>query len=141
MPAPMPDIDVNYFKTLGIATLYAIAAVFGMIGGCAAGVHYIASCKHPRLPFMLAYILIGGISGTAYFAVTKVFGIFVVATVDELILNCMIVGTLCSVAMFTANTTVSFIFKHLGIEVQITSRKLNQERRAELIVDEKSNDT
>lgn len=122
-------LDVSDFKTVGVGTLYAFAAIFGFVGGCGAGLHYLSQHRNSRLPFVLAYALIGAISGITYFAISNIYGIMVAKNIHELVLNCIVVGSACSLVMFTANTTVKFIFERFGIEVQITTRKDKEERR------------
>ena len=113
--------------TFGI--LYAIASIAGALGGCAAGAHYYATARTAKLAFVLAYMILGAIFGIIFFASVSVFSFFVLHSVHELILYSLVAGSAGSVMLFSANWTVKTIFKRLGVEVEVTLRKGNEERR------------
>ncbi len=129
----MPNLED--YKALGVAVLYATAAVFGLVGGCAVGVQQILGAKK-RAAFILAYSIIGAIGALGFMASTHVYASLSglqPKSIHELILYSMVIGGAVSLSVFSANQTVKLIFKRLGIEVQFTTRRVNEERRKESI--------
>lgn len=119
-------------KGLGVAVLYAIAAIFGLVGGCAVGVQQVLGAKK-RAAFIMAYTLIGAVASLGFMASTHVFGALhglQARTFHEIALYSMLVGGAVALTVFSANQTVKIIFKRLGLEVQFTTRKAEQERRS-----------
>lgn len=124
-------MDSEDFKTIGIAVLYATAAVFGFVGGCAVGIQQVLGGSK-RAAFILAYAIIGCVGALGFFAATHVWGVlsgFQPKSFHELVLYSILVGGSISVCIFSANQTVKIIFNRLGLEVQITTRKHRQDRR------------
>lgn len=118
------------FKSLSVATLYALAAILGMLGGCASGLHYYTHVRHARWGFVLAYILLGGISGVGTLAGAAILDLLP-HTLHAAVLLLLLSGSAGSLAIFSANWTVSMLFRRLGVEVQVTMRRDSEERRAE----------
>lgn len=124
-------MNLDDFRALGVAVLYAAATVFGLVGGCAVGVHQVLG-THKRVAFILAYAIIGAVAALGFMASTHVYAAFQgfrPANIHELTLYSMVVGGAVSWAVFSANQTVKVIFKRLGVEVQFTTRKVDEERR------------
>lgn len=112
----------------GLAILYAVAAVSGALGGCTVSCYYITHDKTPRWAFAVVYIIIGLIFGALTFAgleaIDHPFG-----SAHHIVLYSAAGGTIAAVVMASLNLTVKMIFKHLGIELQVTLRRPNEERR------------
>ncbi len=124
-------INLDDFKTLGVAVLYATAAVFGMVGGCAVGIHEVMANQR-RIAFVLAYSIIGAVAAIGFMAMTSIFKVWAATSIHEHVLYSMIVGGAVALTVFSANMTVKILFKKLGIEVQITTRKKEEERRSDV---------
>lgn len=122
------NINWEDFKALGVAVLYAMAAIFGMVGGCAVGIQEVARGQK-RAAFVLAYSIIGAVAGVGFMAMTSIFQVWAATTIHQHILYSMIVGGAVSLTVFSANASVKVIFKRLGIEVQFTTRRSDEERR------------
>lgn len=118
------------FKGLSVATLYALAAILGMLGGCASGLHYYTHVKHARWGFVIAYILLGGISGVGTLAGAAILDLLP-GTLHAAVLLLLLSGSAGSLAIFSANWTVNMLFRRMGLEVQVTLRREREERRAE----------
>lgn len=123
--------DWNDFKALGVAVLYAMAAVFGLVGGCAVGIQEVVRGAR-RAAFVFAYATIGAVAGVGFMAVTSIFNIWAATTIHQHILYSMIVGGAVALTVFSANASVKVIFQRLGIEVQFTTRRTDEERRKEI---------
>lgn len=111
-----------------IAVLYAVAAISGGLGGCAAASHYLTHTRYHRLPFIIAYILLGIVFGVVTFAVMLVYG-YDPQNIHYVVLWSLVGGSAGSIALASANFTARLIFQKLGIELQVTVRKPDQERR------------
>lgn len=120
---------MDELKSLSAATLYALAIIIGMLGGCASGLYYYTHVQHARWGFVLAYILLGGISGVATLAGAAALDLLP-GTVHQAVLLLLLSGSAGSIAIFSANWTVRLIFQRLGLEVQVTMRRDSEERRA-----------
>lgn len=119
-------------KGLGVAVLYAIAAIFGLVGGCAVGIHQVLGAKK-RMAFITAYAIIGAVASLGFMASTHVYATLKglqAETFHELALYSMVVGGAVALTVFSANQTVKILFNRLGIEVQFTTRQAKQERRS-----------
>jgi len=126
--------NLEDFKALGVAVLYATAAIFGLVGGCAVGIQQVMAAQR-KTAFVLAYAIIGSVAAVGFMAMTSVFNVWAATSIHEHILYSMIVGGAVALTVFSANMTVKVLFKRLGIEVQITTRKPTEERRSDVKLD------
>lgn len=137
----MEKLDFANLKAMSIAVLYMIAAIFGMVGGFAAGVQYVVHQKrHSDIVFcaivyVLAYGLIGMVSAICFLALSSMTGLFVPTTIHMHILFSVAAGFIVSIALLTANATVKIVFQKLGIEVRVTSRRDGEERREPITIE------
>lgn len=102
--------------------LYALAAVSGGLGGCAAASMYFTHTKHPKLPFIIAYVTLGIAFGIITLAFLLIYDVNV-ADIHHLILYTFAGGTSGSIALASANFSASAYFKKLGIEVTVSLQR------------------
>ena len=101
--------------------LYAIAAITGMIGGCAAGSHQILRGKELRVAVVIAYGIIGLFLGLLSFAYANYLN--VALTFDKLVFSCLLSGFAGSVILASTNLTARWVLKRLGIEVTLNIKE------------------
>lgn len=117
----MPD----RFQPL-IYLLFALAAISGGLGGCAIASHRLLSGKQMRVSYLFAYSIIGATFGVLFAA----YGWIVAPNhPSEIIGPALVAGMIGSAALGGMNWTARFILKHLGVEIQVTMRKPDEDRR------------
>lgn len=112
-----------------LMAMYALAAVSGGLGGCAAASFYFTHGKQLRWPFVLAYFVLGIAFGVITLAIMIV-GNFNVDDMNKVIIYSGFAGTSGSIVLASANLSAKAYFKRLGIEVQVTLRRPEEDRRA-----------
>ena len=122
-PQSAKDLVVNGL----LAVLYAIAAISGALGGCAASCYYMTHDKAPRWAFAVAYTVVGCVFGVVTFAGLAL--LHPPASIHLLVLYSLGGGAAGAVALGSANLTVRILLRHLGVEVAVTMRKAGEERR------------
>lgn len=121
MPDKTPDIFVLF--------TYALAAVSGAMGGCAAAAVTGMRKGTLRIAYFVAYAMIGLVCGLLTFAVSEWFGISPDDTRAHIGWAAFI-GALVPLVLAAHNFGARFAFKVLGGEVQVTFRKdETQDRR------------
>lgn len=112
--------------TSSIYVLFAIAAISGGLGGCTIAGHRLLTGQNMRFSFFLAYAIIGAVFGLLFAAYGWVLADHHPSTI---IGPAIIAGMSGAILLSVTNLTARFILKHLGIEVQVTMRKTDEERR------------
>lgn len=112
-----------------VLLLYVIAAVAGGLGGCAAAAYYATHARAPRVMFLVAYMLLGVVFGVISLATIATWGLIDPGDVHLIILISLLSGSAGALALVSANLTIMLILRRLGIEIQITMRKPDEERR------------
>lgn len=112
-----------------ILVLFAIASISGLLGGCAASGYYLTHALKVRVAFVVAYIMLGVAFGVLTLAGLTIIAPGHVGTVPEVILYSLGGGAAGAIMLASANTTVSFIFRRLGLEVRFTFRRDKENRR------------
>lgn len=111
-----------------IYLLFAAAAISGGLGGCAVASHQLLSGKKMRFSYFLAYAMIGVVFGLLFAA----YGWVVADSHPSQIIGPAIVAGAIGAGMLSGmNIGARFLLKHFGIEVQVTMRKAQEERRGE----------
>lgn len=121
---PIPEAFVDRM----LLVLYAISAVSGGLGGCAAAAWYIGKHPKPRWAMIAAYIILGVVFGV----ITLGISFFVndgPKDLNVLALETIVGGASGAIALLSANLTARLIFRKLGVEVQLTVRRDTEERR------------
>ncbi len=114
-----------------LLAIYAISAICGGLGGCAVGAHHYATSDGRRtIAMWLAYTTLGVVFGVVSVAVMSAYH-YEPWDLHKLILWSMAGGAAGAIALASANAVVKIMFKRLGIEVQITMRKPDENRRTE----------
>jgi predicted membrane-bound spermidine synthase len=112
-----------------ILILYAIAAIAGGLGGCAAGCYYLTHDKRPQWAFVVAYMVLGVVFGVLTFALLSAYHFE--PNLHRLVLYAAAGGLGGALALASANFTVRLLFRKLGLEIQFTMRKGKRNRRSE----------
>lgn len=124
----MKDYPVDP-PSLLFATIYCIAAIAGGLGGCAAASYYFTHTKQSRLPFAVAYVVLGIAFGVVSIAVMLAYNLVTLDSIDKVVLYALLSGAAGSIALASANFSAKAYFKRLGVEVQVTLRKPDEDRR------------
>jgi len=114
----MPDKAFEWIAIL----MYALAAVSGGLGGCAAASHHILRGQQPRVSYVLAYGIIGMVFGVLMLAYGSMLGA-TVTSLDQLIGQAVLAGAAGSIALASTNLSARWVLKRLGIEVIVTMRR------------------
>jgi hypothetical protein len=109
--------------------MYALAAISGGLGGCAIASHSILRGATPRVSYVLAYGMIGVVFGMLTYAYGTLAGVDT-ANIDSLIGASILAGASGSVTLASTNISARWVLKRLGIEVQVTVRRSDEDRRA-----------
>lgn len=111
--------------------LYAIAAISGGMGGCASALYYLTH-KDSRATkaFIVAYIILGLMFGVITIALL-ILSDRGPSDVHELILFSFAGGVVGSVGLLSTNWTVRAVLRKFGLDVQLTIRPDDAERRGD----------
>lgn len=123
---------MDRLEEFGILVLYTLAAISGGLGGCAVTAQQFLSQEgagrvQMRLSWISAYTIIGVLFGILFAA----YGLTIIELKHptDIIGPACIAGFLGAALLGGANMTARFLLKRLGVEVIVTVRKDNQERR------------
>lgn len=124
----MHELLPSQLKEWSILFGIAISAVFGALGGCtAASIQSINNDKPMQFMFLLAYLTIGASMGIVVGAYGHVF--FDAHDPLKLIGHALVAGIIGATLMAGGHVSARWFLDKLGIEVTITARKKDQERR------------
>lgn len=126
----MPERIAEHLTML----LYAIAAISGGLGGCAAAGYQTLKGSRPRASFFLAYVSLGVLFGALTFAYGATFGIGI-NSLDTLIGPSMLAGFGGSLSLASSNISARWLLHRLGVEVEVTVKRKDK-RRTKVIPDE-----
>lgn len=110
--------------------MYALAAVSGGLGGCAIAGHHVLRGHSMRISYLLAYGIVGATFGVLILAYGAMFGVNN-TSMHSMIGNAVLAGAAGSFALASTNISARWILKRLGIEVLVTVRRAQEERREE----------
>ena len=114
--------------TNAIYLLYALAAISGGLGGCTIAGQRLLTGKPMRFSFFIAYAVVGATFGLLFAA----YGLILVDDhPSKIIAPSILAGMAGSMLLGSVNWTARIILKHLGIEIQVTMRKYEEDRRDE----------
>ncbi len=122
----MPDKSLDWFALI----MYALAAVSGGLGGCAIAGHHVLRGHSVRISYLLAYAIVGATFGVLLLAYGAFFGVNT-ASMDILIGHAVLAGAAGSLALASTNISARWVLKRLGIEVLVTVRRAQEDRRAD----------
>lgn len=108
--------------------MYALAAVSGGLGGCAIAGHHVLRGHSMRISYLLAYAIVGATFGVLLLAYGALFGVNN-TSMHSLIGNAVLAGAAGSLALASTNISARWVLKRLGIEVLVTVRRAQEERR------------
>ncbi len=113
--------------------LYAVAAVTGALGGCAAGAHVFLSRKGFRIAFVIAYAVIGaatsvGVAGAILWHIGQPISELSDGSIHQIITSSMIGGALGALALSLLHMASKIALKWRGIEIEIVARKQESSR-------------
>lgn len=111
--------------SLFIAVIYALSAITGGLGGCAVWAFSISRAKK-RTVFLMAYLILGFISGLA---VAAVFGIVRQWTLHQVILYSLLSGIVVTIVAFGINFGAGVTLRYKNFEAKFTLRQPNEDRR------------
>jgi len=117
-----------------VIILYALAAISGGLGGCAVTAHHFlkdgsAGKVQMRASWLVAYAIVGSVFGLLF----AIYGAYFIdiERVSDIIGPSLIAGIVGSASLGGVNVGARFILKHLGVEVVVTVRRGDEERRNE----------
>lgn len=113
-----------------VLIMYALAAISGGLGGCAVAGRSVLHGENPRVSYVLAYATIGVMFGV----LTLAYGTFIGVQSDDyasVIGNSILAGISGSFALASTNISARWVLKRLGLEVQVTVRRQDEERRSQ----------
>lgn len=114
--------------TNAIYLLYALAAISGGLGGCAIAGQRLLAGNQMRFSFFLAYALIGATFGLLFAA----YGLTITDQHPSHIIGpSILAGMFGALTLGSVNWTARVILKHLGVEIQVTMRKHDEDRRTD----------
>lgn len=123
--AQMPDRSLEFLALL----MYALAAVSGGLGGAAIASHHLLRGRSMSISYALAYGMVGMVFGILALAYGSVFGVQP-GSVDSIIGQSIIAGAAGSLVLASTNISARWVLKRLGIEVLVTVRRAQEDRRA-----------
>lgn len=115
----MPDKLIDFWTALA----YAIVAISGASGGCLVAAHRAMHGRAVTTVLLLAYAFIGGVFAVAGVAALLMLTDFSVS-LERLLLIGLVFGAAGSVALAGANLSIRFILRRLGIEVDVSIKKI-----------------
>ncbi|RCX32089.1 hypothetical protein [Thioalbus denitrificans] len=111
-----------------IAFFYALAAITGGLGGCAAAIqHSLITRKSLRVGFISAYVVLGIFSAGIVLSAALIAGMHV--TEPHIIGGGLLTGFAISTMMATGNLAAVVTLRRLGWEAAITIRRSDEDRR------------
>jgi hypothetical protein len=122
----MPDRSFDLFSLV----MYALAAISGGIGGCAIAGHHVLRGQPMRLSYILAYAIVGSTFGILMLSYGALFGL-AATSLDSLIGHSLLAGAAGSLVLASTNLTARMVLKRLGMEVLVTVRRADEERRTD----------
>lgn len=113
---------------LFILVVYALAAISGGLGGCAAWAWHTSRFNQKRrFVYLVAYIIIGMVFGTTSAALAMIYSW--VTTLDQLIFYSTMFGAVGAVTIFAINWGAGLILRWRGVELRLTFRDKDQNER------------
>ncbi len=108
--------------------IYAVAAITGALGGCAAGAHVFLSRKGFRMAFVIAYAVIGaatsvGVAGAIMWHIGQPVSELSEAALHQIITSSMIGGALGSLALSLLHMASKVVLRWRGIEIELVARR------------------
>lgn len=120
------DGEIPEKTSYAVYVLFALAAISGGLGGCTIASHKILTGNSMRVSYLMAYSIIGAAFGVIFASYGWILSD---AHPSEIIGPSLLAGMVGSAALGGMNWTARFILKHLGVEIQVTMRKPDEERR------------
>lgn len=120
----MPE-RVTEFVTL---LMYTLAAISGGLGGCAVAGQQVLRGGRPRLSYVIAYATLGVMFGVLALAYGALIGM-PTQSMDAVIGNSIIAGAVGSIALASTNISARWILKKLGIEIEVTVHRRDDETK------------
>ena len=118
----MPDKSTDFW----LALAYAIVGISGASGGCLVVAQRAVRGKTVTAVLLLAYAFIGGVFGVAGASVLSLFS-EMGNSLERLMLMGLVMGVAGSVALASANLSIRLILRRLGIEVDMTIKKIGDD--------------
>lgn len=118
----MPDKTTDFWAALA----YAIVAISGASGGCLVVAHRAVRGRTVTSILLVAYAFIGGVFAVAGMAALALFG-EISQSIERLLLIGLIMGVTGSVALASANLSIRLILRRLGIEVDVSIKKIGND--------------
>lgn len=110
---------------------YVLAGISGGLGGCgAASAQFLRANGQARLrlAYLLAYCVIGIIGGVLFAAYALQFDA-AAHTLADVVPGSILAGMMLSAILAGTNITARWVLRRLGIEVEVTVRRHDEERR------------
>ncbi len=121
----MPDKSTEFWTALA----YAIVAISGASGGCLVVAHRAVIGQSVTGIHLLAYAFIGGVMSVAGMAALVLLGVVVDIGIpfEQLLLAGLLLGVTGCLALASANLSIRFILRRLGIEVDVNIKRIGSD--------------
>ena len=124
----MPEKIVEHVTQITEIFMYALAAVAGGLGGCMAASNQLFQGRALRWSILMAYIICGMAMGLLIIAYTSVF-FGEIGAVDKIIGHSILAGLAGSTLLAGGHISVRWVLKKLGVEITLTARRKDEDRR------------
>jgi hypothetical protein len=116
-----------------ILVLFAVAAISGGLGGCASALaSAMRENKSASVAFVFAYIILGVVFGIVTLSVLTFYD-HGPTSINDLILFSTAGGAAGSIGLASANWSIRAAFRKFGVDVQLTVRRMEDERRSDKV--------
>ncbi len=119
----MPDKQISNL----LVFLYVIAAISGAAGGCLVAAHHVLRGRNVTALFVAAYGFVGLVFGLSGVIVVVLFTP-IELTIERTILLGLIFGAVGSTTLAGANLSARIIMRRLGIEVDVSIHKIDDNK-------------
>lgn len=115
-------------KEDALAIVYLVAAVSGASGACLVAAHKVLHGRNISILIFVAYAIVGAVLSVAMVSYLFVF-MRPQMDLSEIVLYSIVAGVTGSMALAGTNMTARFIMRRLGIEVDISVKRAEENDR------------
>ena len=128
----MPEqitVVANKINDFWTALAYTVVAVSGASGGCLVVAHHVLRGRSVTGMHVLAYSFIGAVMSLAGLAAMILVGLIAGINMpfEKLLIIGLVLGVAGCLALASANLSLRFVLRRLGIEVDVQIKKIDRE--------------